>query len=68
MRPIREGDYVRVLFADGETIYGDILHTPSDTGDLLYIKQVHSEHIYGINQSSASFKYMQLREDREFEF
>jgi len=38
MRIINEGDRVRVWFTGGERIDGVVMHIPSNTGDLWYIR------------------------------
>jgi len=37
-RPIKIGDIVFVIWTDSSRIYGKVLHTPSDTGDMWYIE------------------------------
>ena len=67
-RLIREGDYIVVRFTNDDAIFGHVLNMPVATGDLLYIREVSTKQIFGVNPGSASFKYVKLLEERELEF
>lgn len=39
MRTINEDDLVRIWFSGGESMRGTVMHTPSNPGDLWFIKR-----------------------------
>ena len=57
--PIEKGDKVRLYFNSNvghsmAWIVGEVLHMPSDTGDLIYIKDENGN-TQGFNPNSAGF-------------
>ena len=55
MRPIKKGDKVHVIW-DAHTkdksfihLQGEVLHTPSDTGDMWYVQDAVTDEIVAIN-------------------
>lgn len=64
MRPIKEGDVVRVFMND-EHFSGTVLHVPQDVGDLWYIET--SGTITAINPCSSKFDSIVKFKDRKEE-
>jgi hypothetical protein len=71
MRPIKEGDFVYMLFSDDkewitkenqkEYRKAKVLHMPADVGDLLYIQYCGGgKEIVGLNTSNTNFVGMSL--------
>ena len=62
-RPIRRGDWIRVVFAPMEGGSNDfkaiVLSMPADTGDLIYVKD-EANQIHAINPASTSFERLVL--------
>jgi hypothetical protein len=59
-RPIKEGDTVTLRYSDGSAEFGfTVLHTPSDSGDLWYLKAAWGV-IMGINPSSTKLHAIEL--------
>ena len=53
-RSIKEGDKVSVDFTDWG-FDGEVLHTPGDTGDLWYFKDLKDGKTIGVNPQSKDF-------------
>lgn len=54
MRGIVDGDFVRVDYTDGTFFVGEVISTPSDTGDMWYIKTADGQ--IAVNPTCALLK------------
>ena len=55
-RPIEVGDKVHIMWESPERVthlQGEVLHTPSDTGDMWYIKTNDTNEIVAVNSQNS---------------